>query len=181
MMSIKMPTLLLGRLGVLSLTLLLVACQPPKDDLPAYVAEVKARQVVDIPPIPVMRTYEKFSYTAAALRDPFVPTVLDIPEQEAEQAIGSGITPNENRRKELLENYSLADLQYVGTLEQESLWALIRAPDSTIHRVQVGNYMGMNHGRITAITETALQLTEIVPEGNGYNERDTAVPVVEIN
>ena len=83
--------------------------------------------------------------------------------------------------KEILENYSLADLQYVGTLEQDSLWALIRAPDSTIHRVQIGNYMGLNHGQIVAISETQLTPKEIVPEGNGYNERETTVPVVEIN
>ena len=92
-------------------------------------------------------------------------------------------TPEYTRPKlqEILENYSLADLQYVGTLEQDSLWALIRAPDSTIHRVQIGNYMGMNHGQIVAISETQLTLKEIVPEGNGYNERETTVPVVEIN
>lgn len=166
----------------MSLALILTACDSDKDDLQNYVEEVKARQQVDIPPIPVMKPYEKFSYTAAELRDPFVPTVIDVPaEPEAEQEIANGITPNENRMKELLESYSLSDLQYVGTLEQDSLWALIRAPDSTIHRVQVGNYMGMNHGQIIAISETYLTLKEIVPEGNGYNERETTVSVVEIN
>ncbi len=166
----------------MSLALILTACDSNKDDLQNYVEEVKARQQVDIPPIPVMKPYEKFSYAAADLRDPFVPTVIDVPAQaEAEQEIANGITPNENRMKELLESYSLSDLQYVGTLEQESLWALIRAPDSTIHRVQVGNYMGTNHGQIIAISETYLTLKEIVPEGNGYNERETTVSVVEIN
>jgi type IV pilus assembly protein PilP len=172
----------ISRLLLISLALILTACDSDKDDLQNYVGEVKARQQVDIPPIPVMKPYEKFSYTAAELRDPFVPTVIDVPaEPEAEQEIANGITPNENRMKELLESYSLSDLQYVGTLEQESLWALIRAPDSTIHRVQVGNYMGMNHGQIIAISETYLTLKEIVPEGNGYNERETTVSVVEIN
>lgn len=172
----------ISRLLLISLALILTACDSHKDNLENYVEEVKARQQVDIPPIPVMKPYEKFSYTAAELRDPFVPTVIDVPaEPEAEQEIANGITPNENRMKELLESYSLSDLQYVGTLEQESLWALIRAPDSTIHRVQVGNYMGMNHGQIIAISETYLTLKEIVPEGNGYNERETTVSVVEIN
>jgi|SRR5690554_1064447 len=179
-MKISIP-LLTSRYILLLLALLLAACQSPKDDLQVYVAEVKARQVVDIPPIPVMKPYEKFSYAATGLRDPFVPTVIDVPEPEPELTADNGIKPNDNRRKELLENYSLADLQYVGTLEQDALWALIRAPDSTIHRVQIGNYMGMHHGRITAISETDLQLKEIVPEGNGYNERDTTISVVEIN
>lgn len=172
----------LHKLLLISTAILLTACDSNKDDLQNYVEEVKARQQVDIPPIPVMKPYEKFSYAAADLRDPFVPTVIDVPaEPETEQEIENGITPNENRMKELLESYSLSDLQYVGTLEQDTLWALIRAPDSTIHRVQVGNYMGMNHGQIIAINETYLTLKEIVPEGNGYNERETTVSVVEIN
>lgn len=172
----------IGRLLLVSLTLVLTACDSDKDNLQNYVQEVKARQQVDIPPIPVMKPYEKFSYAAAELRDPFVPTVIDVPaEAEAEQVVENGITPDENRMKELLESYSLSDLQYVGTLEQESVWALIRAPDSTIHRVQVGNFMGMNHGQIVEINETYLTLKEIVPEGNGYNERETTVSVVEIN
>lgn len=171
----------IGRLLLLSLALVLTACDSNKDNLQNYVEEVKARQQVDIPPIPVMKPYEKFSYSAAGLRDPFVPTVIDVPEPEPEQVVQNGIQPNENRMKELLESYSLSDLQYVGTLEQESIWALIRAPDSTIHRVQIGNYMGMNHGQIVEISETYLTLKEIVAEGNGYNERETTVSVVEIN
>ena len=171
----------LGKAFLLPLVLWLTACDSNKDNLQNYVEEVKARQTVDIPPIPVMKPYEKFSYAAGDLRDPFVPTVIDVPEPEPEQVVDNGVRPNENRMKEILENYSLSDLQYVGTLEQENIWALIRAPDSTIHRVQIGNYMGMNHGQIIEISETYLTLKEIVPEGNGYNERETTVPVVEIN
>ncbi|HCD06276.1 MAG TPA: pilus assembly protein PilP [Methylophaga sp.] len=182
MMNMSMTTqTFIRNVILLSITFMLAACSPPKDDLQTYVAEVKARQVVDIPPIPVMKPYEKFSYAASELRDPFVPTVIDVPEPEPEKVVDNGIQPNENRRREVLENYSLSDLQYVGTLEQESLWALIRAPDSTIRRVQIGNYMGRNHGQIVAISETQLTLKEIVPEGNGYNERETTVSVVEIN
>lgn len=178
--NLKIPSFI-GRIILLSLAVGLTACDSKKDNLQNYVEEVKARQQVDIPPIPVMKPYEKFSYSAAGLRDPFVPTVIDVPEPEPEQVVGSGVQPNENRMKELLESYSLSDLQYVGTLEQESIWALIRAPDSTIHRVQIGNYMGMNHGQIVEISETYLTLKEIVAEGSGYNERETTVPVVEIN
>lgn len=181
-MKINMTTYSCSRrFLLLTFVFILTACDSNKDNLQDYVEEVKARQQVDIPPIPVMKPYEKFSYAAAKLRDPFVPTVIDVPEPEPEQLAQNGIKPNEHRMKELLESYSLSDLQYVGTLEQESVWALIRAPDSTIHRVQIGNYMGMNYGQITAISEASLTLKEIVAEGNGYNERETTVPVVEIN
>ena len=156
-------------------------CQPEKEDLPAYVAKVKAQSQPDIPPIPVMKPYQKFEYAAADLRDPFVPTVIDVPEQAPDATASNGINPDTNRRKEALEFFQLSDLQFVGTMQQYSIWALIRAPDGVIHKVSVGNHMGSNYGQILAINDSELKLKEIVPEGNGYVERETSLSVVEIN
>lgn len=156
-------------------------CQPEKEDLPAYVAKVKAQAQPDIPPIPVMMPYEKFEYAASELRDPFIPTVIDVPLEAPNTSASNGIQPDTNRRKEALEFFELQDLQFVGTLEQDTIWALIRAPDSVIHKVRIGNYMGNNFGQVLAISDSELKLKEIVPEGNGYVERETSLSVVEIN
>jgi len=170
----KLPTIAL----VLCLT---AACQQEKADLETYVAQVKTQQKSDIPPIPVMKPYEHFDYTASELRDPFVPTVVDMAEPEPEPVADNGIKPDQNRRKEALEAFELAELQFVGTLEQDQIWALVRAPDGVIHRVQVGNYMGRNYGKIISITSNEIQLREIVPNGRGgFIERDTSVPAVEV-
>jgi len=57
---------------------------------------------------------------------------------------------------------------------------LIFAPDNTIHRVIEGNYIGQNHGRIISVTDQAIDLTEIVPDGLGnYIERSSAVALIE--
>ncbi|WP_438970723.1 pilus assembly protein PilP [Methylophaga sp.] len=170
------------KMSMLVIIFCLAGCQQEKDDLNAYVANIKAQQKSDIPPIPVMKPYEKFEYAAADLRDPFLPTVVDVPEIAAEPEFDNGISPDTNRRKEALEAFALSQLQYVGTLEQDKIWALVRAPDGVIHRVQVGNYMGQSHGRITSISETGLTLNEIVPKGNsGFIERETSVSAVEVN
>jgi type IV pilus assembly protein PilP len=167
---------------VLLIAMLLGGCQQEKEDLNAYVARVKAQQKSDIPPIPVMKPYEKFEYAASEYKDPFLPTVVEVPEAEEEPLLENGISPDKNRRKEALEAFELAEVQFVGTLEQEKVWALVRAPDDVIHRVQVGNYMGRNHGRILAINESEIQLKEIVPKGrSGFIERETSVSVVEVN
>ncbi|AFJ02927.1 Type IV pilus biogenesis protein PilP [Methylophaga frappieri] len=173
----RLTVWLLALLGAVSLS----GCQSEKDDLDAYVKEVKQRSQADIPPIPVMQPYQKFEYAATELRDPFVPTVVDVPEALVETGPDNGIAPDTNRRKEALEFFQLSELRFVGTLEQETLWALVRAPDSVIHKVRVGNYMGMNYGEVTAISESDIKLTEIVPDGNGYKEREAALSVVEIN
>lgn len=168
---------------ILIMALSLAGCQQEKEDLAAYVASVKTQEKSDIEPIPVMKTYEKYSYSSAELRDPFVPTVVEVPVKEDIKKIDNGISPQEHRLKEALESYPLSELQFVGTLEQESLWALVRASDGVISRVQVGNYLGQNHGKILIISETELTLKEIVPDvdGAGYIERDATLSVVDVN
>lgn len=178
--------LIRSRLPIKLLPILAIAvlagCQSDKDNLDDYIAEVQSQQQADIPPIPVMKPYERFDYAATGLRDPFVPTVVEVPQEvEEEVAFDNGVSPDTNRRREALEFFSLADLQFVGTLEQEDIWALIRSPDSVIHKVQVGNYMGSNHGQILNITDTDLKLKEIVPEGRGYIERESSLSVIDIN
>jgi len=161
--------------------LFVVGCQHEKDDLNTYVSKVKAKQKADIPPLPVIKPYEKFSYSAAELRNPFVPTVVEVPEIIEEVIVDNGIKPDQHRLKEALESYELSELQLVGTLEQESVWALVRSSDGVIHRVQSGNYIGKNHGEVLLISDTELTLKEIVLEGNGrYIERDSSLSVVEI-
>ena len=165
------------------IVMMLSACQQEKQDLNAFVAEVKLRPHSDIAPIPVMKPYEKFVYAAADLRDPFVPTVIDLPadEDKNKKVVDNGIHPDFQRLKEALEFYSLSELVLVGTLEQESdgIWGLVRAPDGIIHRVQVGNYIGTNHGKVLTISDVDLTLKEIVPDGNGgYLEHDASLSVM---
>ncbi len=94
---------------------------------------------------------------------------------------GSGIRPDVNRPREALEEYPLDSLRMVGTLEQGGqMWALVRAEDGTIHRVQPGNYVGQNYGRITRITESKIELVEIVPDGlGGWMERPATLALSE--
>lgn len=166
---------------IFAVLLFVTACQHEKDDLNSYVSKVKAKQKANIPPLPVMKPYEKFNYSAAELRNPFVPTVVEVPEEVEEVIVDNGIKPDQHRVKEALESYELSELQLVGTLEQESVWALIRSSDGVIHRVQGGNYIGKNHGEVLSISNTELTLKEIVLEGNGrYIERESSLSVVEI-
>jgi type IV pilus assembly protein PilP len=67
----------------------------------------------------------------------------------------------------------------VGILEQnDQLWGLIKDPQNLVHCVQVGNYMGQSEGRILEITESAISLVEIVPDGiGGYIERDASIAI----
>jgi len=172
LLKILMPVLILS----------ITACQQEKDDLNAYVAKIKARPPSAIAPIPVLKPYEKFEYAASDLRNPFLPVVVDLPDAAVEEKVivDNGIRPDTNRLKEALEEYNLAELSLVGTLEQESMWALIRSPEGVIHRVQVGNYIGKNYGQILAISETEVAIKETIPDGNGgYVHRNNTLAARE--
>ena len=89
----------------------------------------------------------------------------------------SGLRPNFDRRRESLEAFPLDSLRMVGTLERsENHFALIQDATGLIHRVQSGNYIGQNYGKITGIAEDKIEVLEIVPDGlGGWMDRDAAL------
>ncbi|WP_440996383.1 pilus assembly protein PilP [Arhodomonas sp. SL1] len=142
------------------------------NDLRHYIQDVKSRPGGDLEPIPQMEALESYAYPEDPLRDPFEPLSFARPEPTEDAAPGTGPSPDPTRPKEPLEAYPLDALQYVGTLSRGGeLWALIQAPDDVVHRVQTGNYMGQNHGRIDAIRPMSVTVRELVPDNGGWRER----------
>ncbi len=164
------------RLLICSSLFALSACSHDMNDLNTFIAQTKSAHVGSVKPVPQFQPYESFSYTAAKLRDPFVDD-FDVNENKA--TTGSSLNPDSNRPREALENFPLDTLSMVGTLAQKKqLWALIKDPQNIVHRVQVGNYMGQNDGRITTINDSSVSLVEIVPDGiGGYIERDASIAI----
>src|SRR4249919_912650 len=131
---------------------MLAGCSPSTKELEAWVQEVKARPAPPLDPLPVMKQFETFEYAAQALRDPFS---APVPDRES----GNGKGPDPNRRKEALEAYPLDSLSMVGTIGSGgSLVGLLMAPDKVTYRVRVGNYMGQNDGRITAVFDDRIEM-----------------------
>ncbi len=159
---------------VLLATSALSACGGDMDELDAYINEIKAKPGGRIEPLPEITPYETFTYTAdvEGIRSPFQP---DTP-QAAGPAAG-GVTIEEGRLPEFLEQFPLDTLRMVGTLELgESEYGLVQTSDGLIHRVIPGNYMGQNHGRIVEISESEISMVEIISDGiGGYIERDAAL------
>ena len=161
---------------LLSLSVALSACNKNTDDLNVFIEATKAKHVGSVKPIPQFKPYESFVYTAKDLRDPFTPAEeID----EGGDSIKSSLRPESDRPKQALEDFPLDTLSMVGTLEQkEEVWALISDPKSTVHRVQPGQYMGQNEGKIISITETDVNILEIVADGlGGYIEREASLTI----
>ncbi|HYN78464.1 MAG TPA: pilus assembly protein PilP [Lamprocystis sp. (in: g-proteobacteria)] len=162
------------------LSALLAGCSSrDQSDLQDYAQKVKARDPGPIEPLPDIKQINTFVYEPTDRRDPFV---VDTRGAETPTAApGNSLAPDPLRRKEELESFALDSLRMVGTLEQnQTTWGLIRTNNGILHRVRVGNYLGMNNGQIVSISDEAIALTEIVSEGPGeWRERQAAVQLTQ--
>jgi type IV pilus assembly protein PilP len=171
------------RLTILFITGLLTGCGDSGfEDLQKYISEVKARPKTMIQPLPEPKLIAPFIFKPEGLRDPFKP--IDHSEEEAvvETGVGNGIKPDLSRRKEELEAFPLDSLRMVGTIVMKSnLWGLVKASDKTIYRVQAGNYMGKNFGKIIRIQPDKIELMEIVPDNKPgtWREQQTSIALTE--
>ena len=80
---------------------------------------------------------------------------------------GSGIRPDMDRRKELLENYPLDTVKMVGTMQQRGVFYAVLQIDRSVHHVVVGQHVGQNFGLITSISDDAVSIKEIVQDATG--------------
>ncbi|ESS71357.1 pilus assembly protein PilP [Methyloglobulus morosus KoM1] len=166
----------------LVISIVLVGCGDDGfSDLKQYIADVNARPKGTIEPLPEIKTVEPFVFKPEGLRDPFKPISETQEADEAQVAAGNGIKPDTSRRKEELEAFPLDSLRMVGTVVMKgNLWGLVKASDKTIYRVQVGNYMGKNYGKIIRILTDKIELMEIVPDTPGtWREQQTSLALTE--
>lgn len=164
--------------GLVAVVLLLGACSSQQySDLDNYIEDVKKKTKGRIEPLPEVKTYESYVYQAQELRDPFTP----YQEEPSEELAQPGIVPDTARKREALEGFPLDSMAFVGHLEKDGvLWGLITAPDKSIYRVQVGNFIGKNFGEILAISESTILLKEIIPNGSGgWVEREASLALTE--
>ncbi len=114
-----------------------------------------------VDPLPEVRPYTHFTYEAFDMLNPFVPR-----KNENTQPATSKLRPDLARRKEVLENFPLENLEMVGSLRQHNeVFALIRSPDGALHRVKTGNYLGQDFGEINQISESEVKISEIIQDG----------------
>ena len=109
--------------------------------------------VVEVPP-----------YEAAAFADPF--GALSVSPQ------GSAAAPDPRRPREALEGVALAAMRMVGSVRQDGRLSALLLAGERVYRVAVGQYLGQDHGRVTQVSEQALEYRELLREpGGGWRER----------
>ncbi|GAB4393144.1 MAG: pilus assembly protein PilP [Gammaproteobacteria bacterium] len=170
---------ILAKLWIAIIVVLLTAGCGSSDELAElnrYVRDVKERKPAKIEPAPSFKQYPKYTYPQEERRNPFAATK---PTQLATNT-NNDTQPDLQRPKEPLEIFPLDALKMVGTLiEGEKVWALITTPDGNVVRVTVGNYLGKNYGHVDLITTKQIELTETLPDGDGWRKQKNSIILVE--
>lgn len=169
------------KLGVVILSLTLLGCSGGVDEeLRSYTEGVLKRKAKPLPPPDPPEPYLVYNYSGQGV-DPFEPFFKEPAKTDLPDDDDSEFAPIAGRIKEELETHPLDSLRMVGTLEQGSdHWGIILSRDGTVYRIQVGNYMGQNYGKIIAILEDRVELEERSRDSRGkWQIRDASLALAE--
>ena len=160
----------IGVVGLVLAALVAGGCSGGQSDLQTWIEATKKKPGGRIQPLPEVKPYETYVYAAANLRSPFQP-------QGPSSANGQNLRPSSRRNREFLEAFSLDTLRMVGTFKVGgNFYGLVQSKDGLVHKVQPGNYLGQNDGKVTEITGGRISLVEIIPDGlGGYIERPASL------
>lgn len=163
-----------------SSTLLLTGCSSRLDVVNEQMQQIRSQPPQPVPPAPVFLPIPSFAYSAQQLRSPFMPPSLAM---ELSIAAGRQIMPDLSRPPQYLEQFPIESLIMKGTLRRSngSLYGLIQAPEGGVVRVEKGNYLGKNYGRIVDISPSQISVVEIVPNGReGFVERPRNLVMIDV-
>jgi type IV pilus assembly protein PilP len=146
-----------------------------------WMEQVKSSTKVSIPKLAEPKKFTPFLYNSKNTVDPYNPSKLTVALAKLQSNSNSGLKPDLERRREPLEIFPLDTMKMVGTLEKPGLSYALLQIDKTIYQAKVGNYIGQNFGMITKITDTEVELKEIVQDASGdWVERKAKLELQEI-
>jgi len=140
-----------------------------QEDLQRWMTEQRAKVKPSVPPISEPKKFTPQAYTEASAFEPFnMQKLTQALRRDSNQPSTSGlIAPELARRKEALEAFPLDSMTMVGSMNRNGQPVALISVDKLLYQVHVGNYLGLNYGRITRISETELALREIVQDAAG--------------
>ncbi len=177
-----MTTLRKFSAGIMVVVTLLgmTGCSSDFDVMKARMDAIRAKPRGRVESPPEFTPMPTFTYAAHQLRSPFVPP--STMEELLAKTSGKQVAPDFSRPQEYLERYGLESLRMRGTLTKPGspLYGLVEDADGGVQRIKVGSYMGKNHGKVVEITQSQINLIEIVPDGrDGWVERPRSVVMAD--
>lgn len=165
-------------LGVLASLVLSACSSEDHQDLRQWMKESTQDMKGRVPPLPEIKPFPIVAYEAGELKDPFNPAKIEA--ERKSRTGGGGTKPDFDRFKEPLEAYPLESLKMVGLIKKGKMLNAVMLAGKAVHLVKIGSYMGQNFGIIVNITESEVQLKELVQDLAGdWEERTSTLQLQE--
>jgi len=158
-------------LFLLLLAAALAGCVSSKeDDIREWMVQERNQTKPHVAPINAPKQFIPEPYTNASAMEPFSSLKLtQALKRDSAQATSNGalVAPELARRKEPMEAFPLDAMSLVGSIIKAGQPVALVKVDSLLYQVKLGNYLGLNFGRVTKISETEVTLREIVQDAVG--------------
>lgn len=161
---------------------LLCACSGDEEELRQWVRENSKHSQAKVPALPPAKPYEAMPYDSQGLPDPFSESKIE-PSGRLLAAGGNGKQPDflaREQRNSPLEKVPLESLRMIGFLRINHQPIAVIRSEQMIRQVKVGEYLGLDFGVVTQITEQELTLRELIQDSNGnWTEKTSTLRLIE--
>lgn len=152
---------------ILMASTLLIGCEQEGSSIPAFISQVESQSRKEIAQLTPEAIFSATTYHAQVERSPFVlPEVAVIANQP--RAKQDCWQPGSRNKTGVLEAFSLDKLHLRGVMGSKNhISGLIQTPVGKVVKVQPGEYVGLNNGRVAEVTSTYILIKETLPDGLG--------------
>lgn len=159
--------------ALLMMTAALAGCSAEDDDIDAFLKNPGVNPQ-RIEKLATAKQFPSVQYSRSLIRDPFIAKLTVAPSNAAEPPVKAA-------DRQPLEMFSLESLAMVGMVQIDGKpYALIKDPESQVHRVTLGQRIGQNYGKVIQVTRNGVQLKESVQNNTGaWVEVDSSMPYQE--
>ncbi|PKO92918.1 MAG: pilus assembly protein PilP [Betaproteobacteria bacterium HGW-Betaproteobacteria-10] len=150
------------------------------DDLKQWMADNSKDLRGSVPKLPEVLPYQPVPYEVDGLLDPFKPGKIE-PASKNRQGAGKGgvYQPDfdaRERRNSLLEKYPIESLKMIGFLNINRLPMAVIQVEDKVKQVKVGDYIGLDFGMVTQISDREVELRELIQDSAGdWSERKSTL------
>lgn len=134
----------------------------------------------NIPKLPEVKAYQPVPYDIEGMLDPFKPGKIE-PESKNKQGSGNGgaFQPDfeaRELRNSLLEKYPIESLKMIGYLNVNHRPIAVVQVEDKVKQLKVGEYVGLDFGMVTRITDKEVVLRELIQDSAGdWSERTSSL------
>lgn len=154
-------------------SLFLMGCKAHQDSLDAFIQQLESQARAKVDALNPDKSVQVRAYQGREERSPFILPEVFITAEKVR--LENCWQPELRQKKGQLESYSLTALKLKGIMGNgQSLTGLIQTPKGKVVKVNPGQYLGQNHGKIMAVKAQYLEVQETFSDGLGcWHQRNT--------